>query len=216
MIFILVFCSILFLSCSEKKTESEQTELKGAFSKAIDSNQLQERGGEEKLFYIVNQDTPYTGWIKSSHENGTVRELSHYVNGKKDGASFGWYQNGQKEWEWYYKEGIHHGKARLWWENGQKSFEAVKKLGWESGLVKSWYKNGQKASERLYSKEGLAVSVDVWKPDGQKCLDSYLKEGTGKVQFYIIEGYERPWNTWYFKDGVRVDSDGKRISMKYH
>jgi len=60
---------------------------------------------DEKLLYAPNEQKPYTGWIKEMYNNGQVKELVHYRDGKKDGLLTTWHDNGQKEGEVNYKDG---------------------------------------------------------------------------------------------------------------
>ena len=38
---------------------------------------------EDKLHDAPNKQTPYTGWLKEMHNNGQVRKLTQYKDGKK-------------------------------------------------------------------------------------------------------------------------------------
>ena len=48
--------------------------------------------------------------------------VSHWENGKLDGESVNWYENGQKE-EVSLVKGRPSGLAKTWYQNGQKSGE---------------------------------------------------------------------------------------------
>ena len=77
-------------------------------AEAIDHEKLQanfasdRRGGK---YYTPNQETPYTGWSKSMHENGQMMALWHFKDGKADGLWTKWFDNGQKKEEVTYKDG---------------------------------------------------------------------------------------------------------------
>jgi hypothetical protein len=47
----------------------------------------------------------YTGWVKWMYDNGQIKLLTQYKEGKPDGLSTKWYGNGQKKEEWNYKDG---------------------------------------------------------------------------------------------------------------
>ena len=72
---------------------------------AIDHDKIQTRGIEgEKLAYAPNKQKPYTGWVKSMHDNGQVAWLGQCKDGKVDGLMTLWYKNGQKQEESTYKD----------------------------------------------------------------------------------------------------------------
>ena len=88
-----------------------------------------------------------------------------FKDGKLDGLTTGWHENGQKELEATYKDGKPDGLSTYWHENGQKSLEGTYKDGERDGLVTQWYENGQKSSEITY-KDGRKISVKGWNEDG--------------------------------------------------
>jgi len=132
---------------------------------AIDWGKLQERGEKgEKLLYAPNEQTPYTGWAKEMWDNGRIRGLDQWKDGKWDGLGTQWYSNGQKEWEETWKDGKLWTSVR-WKPNGEKCpdtnvvngngvFVYYNEDGTESG--RSTYKNGEELSERVVLAAGGA------------------------------------------------------------
>jgi hypothetical protein len=52
-------------------------------AEAIDEVKLQQKGKEgEELRYASNQQTPYTGWAKLMYDNGQIKWLVQYKDGK--------------------------------------------------------------------------------------------------------------------------------------
>jgi len=106
-----LFVGLLLVGCEESSTPKaidldDKETLDKIIAEAIDGNTLQGRGKEgEVLAYARNQQAPYTGWVKFVYDNGQVRELSQYKDGKADGLGIEWYEIGQKEWEHTYKDG---------------------------------------------------------------------------------------------------------------
>ena len=136
--------------------------------------------------------------------------------GKKDGLSTAWYENGQTPYtgwskEMYedgqikslvqFKDGKKDGLSTAWYENGQKKREINWKDGKYDGLETGWYRNGQKVGEGNY-KDGKLMSAVIWKPNGDKCPVTNLKDGNGVMVLYDIDGKEIFRTT--FKDGERV------------
>ena len=111
--------ALLMAGCGGPDLDDKET-LDKIIAEAIDGNTLQGRGKEgEVLAYAPNQQTPYTGWAKEMYDNGQVRELSQYKDGKADGLGIEWYEIGQKEWEHTNKDGKLV-TAVAWKPNGEK------------------------------------------------------------------------------------------------
>src|SRR6056297_1456176 len=83
-----------------------------------------------------------------------------------------YYENGQKEYEYYYLNGEYHrenGPAFQWWyENGQKQYESYYLNGKrhrENGpAYQWWYENGQKEYEFYYLNGEKVSKEEVMKP----------------------------------------------------
>jgi len=68
--------------------------------------------------HALNQQTPYTGWVKTIR-NGEMSVLTQYKDGRKEGRELAWYGDGKKVSEETYKEGKLW-TARAWKINGDK------------------------------------------------------------------------------------------------
>ena len=137
----------------------------------VDYSKLQMR---DELWYIPNEDTPFTGRAAEFHENGQKKSERNFKDGKLDGLSTRWYENGQK-------------KSKLNFKDGKLD-----------GLSTSWYENGQKKSENN-NKVGKLMTAIVWKRNGEKCSDTNVKDGNGVYVMYNEFGMEI--NRLTYKDG---------------
>ena len=75
---------------------------------------------------------PYTGFYTNYYDRvndqqGYIEE--YYKDGKLNGLSTWWYENGQKELENHYKDGKLNGLSTCWYENGQIEGEGFFKDG---------------------------------------------------------------------------------------
>ena len=152
-------------------------------AEAIDHEKLQanfasdRRGGK---YYTPNQETPYTGWSKSMHENGQMMALWHFKDGKADGLWTKWFDNGQKKEEVTYKDGKWDGLEALWYSNGQKQAENTYKAfvwGRRSGKLVTavgWKRNGEKSDSNVVNGNGVRVS--------------YLDDGTERGRYTYKDG----------------------------
>ena len=102
-------------------------------AEAVDVDKLQKRIGNKPdvlngVFYLPNQQEPYTGWAKTSVFVGQVL-LWQIKDGKDHGRTVSWYESGQKETEGNSKDGKWHGVFRSWNEDGELTREAIYKDG---------------------------------------------------------------------------------------
>jgi antitoxin component YwqK of YwqJK toxin-antitoxin module len=84
-------------------------------------------------------DEPITG--KVYHSTGKIYGETTFKDGKQDGLSTRWYEDGQKEKEGTYKDGIRDGLMILWYENGQKKREIN-------------FKDDERTSEKWWNEDG--------------------------------------------------------------
>ena len=151
----------------------------------------------KEIFKAPKQKTPYTGWAKMMDDNGHVRALMQFKDGKPNGLGVGlhpngakasesswrggkreglmtqWYASGQKQTEINFKDGNEHGLITEWHENGQKRWEGNWKNGVQDGLDTTWRENGQKERETVF-KDGNEMSRKSWDEDGKlRELDSF-------------------------------------------
>ena len=124
----------------------------------------------ERVLYLADRNTPFTGWSKKLHANGKIDDLIHYKNGKQDGPWNRWYDNGQRQYDFMMKQGKM--MSGVGWKptgepsptkiingtgpcvgyhvNGRKRFEGMRVKGELEGIVTYWYANGAKYWERHF------------------------------------------------------------------
>jgi antitoxin component YwqK of YwqJK toxin-antitoxin module len=88
----------------------------------------------------IKENGLYRLWRKI---NKTKCIEENYKNGKKNGLTTEWNENGQKEYEQKYKDGKLNGLQIYWHTNGQKGKEENYKDGKKNGLVTAWRDNGE-------------------------------------------------------------------------
>ena len=109
---LLLITGILFLlfSCATEKTN---------FGK------LQDRNG---LYYMVNEDKPFTGDV-ISYVNGKTEFEGTIQTGLREGKWVYYYPTGQKKMEGNFKDGVKDGTWTFWKENGQQDKIEIYKFG---------------------------------------------------------------------------------------
>ena len=117
----LVLFASLNLSFAQKNPNLDDPKVRDAIiAEAFDWGKLEERGEKgEELYYAPNQQTPYTGWAKYTHDNGRIRSLVQCIDGQFHGLWTRWYDNGQKKSEMTWKGGKLV-TAFAWKRNGDK------------------------------------------------------------------------------------------------
>ena len=76
--------------------------LLGCSNETITKDQLQIRQG---LFYKVNDQQPFTGFVTESYSNNQVKEYFYVSNGFYDGEYSTYYENGQLKSEGTFSDG---------------------------------------------------------------------------------------------------------------
>ena len=119
------------------------------------------------IAYLPDDDKPFTGIFEENYYGTQKERETSFVNGKKNGASTWWYQNGRKWIQVTYVNEKRQGIFTTWYENGNKWTEENYLNGKKNGLATMWYENGQKRYEISYTqgkKNGLA---SWWNKSGQ-------------------------------------------------
>ena len=132
-----MFVALLMVGCGDAQEEAIDLNDKGTLDEiiadAIDGDKLQTRyiDGAGTLACEPDEQTPYTGWTKWMYDNGQINELWHYKDGKRNGLTIRWDEDGQKRAEENFKDGK---------KDGLQFFYS------EDGDAKKWsvtYKNGE-------------------------------------------------------------------------
>ena len=164
--------------------------LLGAENKQVAVKFLQKRGEVgNQLYYLPNQDVPFTGKAIAKWPNGQKMTEISYKDGKRHGLKAHWYDSGKKLSEINYKDGKHHGLLSMWYENGQWRRKVNFVDGKKDGVWRHWYENGQQRDQLFYLGSYM-VSAIVWKPDGEICSMTDVRAGNGMMVKYKDDGME--------------------------
>ena len=138
--------------------------LEKIIAEAIDDSSLELGGKEgEELHYIklhservitveeVMGQKPFSGASKSMYENGQIRFLNQYKDGKQEGLAFWWYENGQKAWKSTWEDGKQEGHFTAWYENGKKAAEGNFKDDKEHGLWVYYNEDGTEKERKTFN-----------------------------------------------------------------
>ena len=124
---------------SESVNTTDSAPKKDAIETAVKWSKLQE--GLTAYFYPAGGG-PFSGYAKETYENGQVKKLVQFKNGKEDGPATYWNENGQKASEVNYKDGKPDGLWTWWYENGQKKETLNYKDGKKDGIAILYNEDG--------------------------------------------------------------------------
>ena len=75
--------------------------------------------------------------------NGQLMESRGYKNGKKEGKQIGFWENGNKRFEFFTKNDVYEGTLKEWSIDGKLFHLGTYLAGKEDGTQKMWYPNGK-------------------------------------------------------------------------
>ena len=147
--------------------------------------QLREDDEKGYLFYLPNQEKPYSGENLCVYlSNGQYYSRGEIKNGLREGKWEYWHENGQKKEERNYINGWERGEGGsviVRYDNGQKRYEwNDNKDGKLDGKSISWNKDGQITSEKNY-KDGELVSEINHKAEREAKAKAKLAEAREKL-----------------------------------
>lgn len=111
----------------------------------------------------------------SAYDTHNYIESTHFVNGIKHGNLAGWYENGQKWFEFGYLDGKEHGKNKNWYKNGQLKSEYNCVNNQLCGEAKSWYENGQLKKKKNYVNSMLHGNFEKWNRYGDLLFEHWYE-----------------------------------------
>ena len=170
--YILIIFFILIAACADKREAQNiaaDSEIEVKFSiREIDAKhpeyELTFLSGSKiiaKRVYKNGQTIASEGKIPDSqvierYENGKIRNLVHYKNGKREGKAIGFYENGKVKIESTYKDDNPTGVTKSFYKTGKLKSESEIIAG-KKVSYKEYYNNG-KLKEEVYYKNGEGIS----------------------------------------------------------
>jgi hypothetical protein len=134
--FILIFLSILFISCNNK-------EIYDIVEKYDNGTIKNQKVYSNKLEYDLGLNYYYYSYFP----NGVLKEKIEYQNGKIDGTYFGYKDSGELYFAYQYKNDTLHGVSKIFDSNGKIVIETLSVFGkyWEQKefhYLKDYKSNG--------------------------------------------------------------------------
>ena len=166
---IILSCTFFFSCRGNKKTETISLPLTTV------------EAGDPAL-HLVNgtwfykNEKPFYGGIRESYPGGRVRSLQKIENGKQQGHTETFYEDGKPESKRWYTKGEKDSVHTGWWENGNKKFEYHFNNGNYNGLFTEWYQSGKIIQEVIYD-NGKEVSGKGWRENRKLYMSFVMKNG---------------------------------------
>jgi hypothetical protein len=102
-----------------------------------------------------------------------IRSHQVYRNGKLEGVSKGWYENGQSQWVSLYKNNLMKGNSKYWRENGQRWIDGNYHEGLRHGTHRVWHKNGRIETLEFYQNGDVVGESKAWNENGNLTNHEY-------------------------------------------
>ena len=112
-------------------------------------------------------DSPSTTYTEVSfYSNGQKEYAAEYLNGKLDGTSRQWSEDGTLISESEYSNDKLHGIWKKYYANEKMMYEAIFFHGQKHGKEKWFYENGNEKSEQSFHYGEPSSIIIRWHPDG--------------------------------------------------
>lgn len=124
------------------------------------------------------------------YANGNLQMQADFCDDLKNGHSLRWYENGCIAEDCWYKKGVLDSIYRSYSVKGILALEEYYVGGERNGQVKKWFENGQIFQEGQYvggMMDGLWL---VFYPSGTLAAKAEYRMGTGKQTCYDESGYK--------------------------
>ena len=144
------------------RTGRDRDDVSDFLKEAVDGKTLRTIKG---LRYQPGISTPYSGWVKGTHQSGNVAALMQYKDGKAHGLAMRWDRDGKKIAEGAFRENKMDGVWTEWHENGQKRGESRYRNGRIDGRLTLWRADGTKIAEGAF-RDGKEISRTWWNSQG--------------------------------------------------
>lgn len=126
---------------------------------------------------LTYKDKLFTGEVVSYHTPEQLASSDQYVDGRRQGYSIHWFENGIKASEIYYERGRREGFARSWWSGGTLKSKTFYIDGKKEGEVWSWYQSGAKYKRTHFSQGRPTGIQQAWRENGDLFSNFEYKNG---------------------------------------
>lgn len=120
---------------------------------------------------------PFDGYMIDRRRDGALMARSRIVNGKLNGLSEGWYENGILQVREHFRDGISHGERIKWYNTGATQSVARIENGVIEGVFRRWHPNGALAEELSLHRGIPDGTARRWTAAGRLVAVVKMKDG---------------------------------------
>ncbi|MEY3880413.1 MAG: hypothetical protein RIQ94_1209 [Pseudomonadota bacterium] len=158
------------------------------------------------IFYLPNEDKPFTGRYETYYSNGNKKGVAHIKNGKFDGLMTLWDENGQNKTETYVKDGVEIPVNEV--QKGKGSANAQGNFG-------SFRAEAEVAKNKLECPNSVDADITPALYDGAGALYGCIQGKMETVKWFIneipksnrVRNIKFLWNDWFTDMGYGLHSD---------
>ena len=92
----------------------------------------------------------FTGELSENYEDGSIKSLTPFENGNREGQAQGWWPGGELQYQRQYQQDLLHGESEEYYRTGQIRYRQLFAQGHESGLQQGWHEDGEPAFAYAY------------------------------------------------------------------
>ncbi len=130
---------------------------------------------ENGIFYLTGK--PFSGFIQKKHENESVSSVESFLDGMQHGVSKSFYPDGKLRDSRTYKENVSYGRHFGYWENGNRKFDFIYYNDKREGLQKQWYESGAPYAFLNYKDDKEDGMQRAWRINGKSYINYEVKDG---------------------------------------
>jgi len=166
-----IVCVFTF-GCSQPKDQKVDLSLIPNDTIVLNNAKLKLKNG---VYYQGSK--PYSGYIKELYETKTLKSIGSYFQGKQHGLTKTFFPNAKLETERNYKDGIGYGRHFGYWQNGNKKFDFIYINDKREGIQKQWYESGSQYYELSFTNDQENGMQKAWRENGKPFINYEVKDG---------------------------------------
>jgi len=166
-----IVCVFTF-GCSQPKDQKVDLSLIPNDTIVLNNAKLKLQNG---VYYQGSK--PYSGFIKEEYATGTLKSIGSYFQGKQHGLTKTFFPNAKLETERNYKDGIGYGRHFGYWQNGNKKFDFIYINDKREGIQKQWYESGSQYYALSFTNDQENGMQKAWRENGKPFINCEVKDG---------------------------------------
>jgi hypothetical protein len=127
------------------------------------------------LFFLNAQ--PFSGFIRESHDSGTLRRITSVYSGAQHGVTRTYYPDGQLRDARSYRANRAYGRHHGYWANQALKFDFQYVDDRREGIQKQWYQSGRPYTLLTYENDREVGLQQAWRESGRPFMNYEVRDG---------------------------------------